>query len=134
MRVALAPPLARLTWNAYLPSLYAGTKPADFDAYRTQVSSALKRPGYAKAFSQTTRLSHQVAKDRLNQVNQPMLVVMGEMDPDFPDPAAEARWIAENKHATVLMVPDAGHYPHVQQPALVTPAVLEFLNRLPANG
>jgi hypothetical protein len=32
------------------------------------------------------------------------------------------------------MVPDAGHYPHAQQPQLVTPAIIDFLNGLPANA
>lgn len=134
MRIALAPPLARLTWNAYLPSLYVGSKPADFDDYRKQVTNALKRPGYAQAFSKTTRLSHQVAEERLPHVEQPMLVVMGAKDPDFPDPAAEATWIAEGRNATVLMAPESGHYPHAQQPELVTPAVIDFLNGLPVHA
>jgi pimeloyl-ACP methyl ester carboxylesterase len=134
MRIALAPPLARLTWNAYLPSLYAGTKPDDFMAYRKQVTDALKRPGYAKAFSQTSRLSHEVAAERLPRVEQLMLVVMGAKDPDFPDPVAEAHWIADGRNATVLMAPESGHYPHAQQPELVTPAVIEFLKGLPVDA
>lgn len=129
MRVAMSPPIARFTWNAYLPTLYAGTKPSDFDEYRASVMAALKRPGYARAFSHTTRLSHAVAEARLPQVVQPLLIVMGEKDPDFPDPAAEAQWIATGKDATILMVPDAGHYPQSQRPEIVTPAIVEFLQR-----
>lgn len=131
MRVALAAPIAaRLTWNAYLPKLYAGREPEDFAAYHDQVSAALKRPGYARTFSQTTRLSHQVAAERLPSVTQPMLIVMGELDPDFPEPAAEAQWIASGKDATILMVPNAGHYPQSQRPNIVTPGVLAFLKEL----
>ena len=134
MRVALAAPVARFTWNAYLPSLYAGRKPNDFAAYRDQVSNALKRPGYARAFAETTRLSHAVAERRLPEVTQPILVVMGELDPDFPDPAAEAAWIASGKQATILMVPEAGHYPQSQRPDIVAPAIVEFLAGLPAHA
>jgi hypothetical protein len=36
---------------------------------------------------------------------------MGEQDPDFPDPAGEAGWIARILRAQVVMVPEAGHYP-----------------------
>jgi hypothetical protein len=32
---------------------------------------------------------------RLNDVSAPTLVVMGEQDPDFPDPRAEAEWIGQ---------------------------------------
>jgi len=34
---------------------------------------------------------------------------MGEEDPDFPDPGAEAGWIAQTLHAEVVIVPEAGH-------------------------
>jgi pimeloyl-ACP methyl ester carboxylesterase len=59
----------------------------------------------------------------------PALVVMGEADPDFPDPAAEATWIAERLQARVVMVPDAGHYPQSQRPDVVGPAVVDHLER-----
>lgn len=49
-----------------------------------------------------------------NRVAAPALVVMGSKDPDFEDPAEEARWIAEKVHGTALVVDGAGHYPHVE--------------------
>ncbi|CAN5759832.1 hypothetical protein BH23CHL8_BH23CHL8_29140 [soil metagenome] len=52
---------------------------------------------------------------------------MGDCDPDFPDPAAEAALIAERLDASVLLVPGAGHYPQAEYPEVVTPAVLRFL-------
>jgi len=55
------------------------------------------------------------------------LVVMGEKDPDFPDPKAEAEWIAGTLHGEVVMVPNAGHYPQSQRPDVTTDAVLHFL-------
>ena len=55
---------------------------------------------------------------------------MGERDPDFPDPSEEATWIAEALNASVVMVPEAGHYPQSQQPELTTEAVLGFLATL----
>jgi pimeloyl-ACP methyl ester carboxylesterase len=55
---------------------------------------------------------------------------MGERDPDFPDPSEEATWIAEALDASVVMVPEAGHYPQSQQPELTTAAVLSFLTAL----
>src|SRR5664279_1404997 len=57
-RVLMAPLWARLSWNAYLPKLYAGRKPSDFTEYRAEVSAAMKKPGHAKAFSLTTHTSH----------------------------------------------------------------------------
>ncbi|WFE97834.1 alpha/beta hydrolase [Micromonospora sp. WMMD987] len=115
-------------WKAYMPSLYAGAKPADFAAYRAAVVDRLRQPGYGRAFSQTARQTdHAFAEARLVEVDTPVLVVMGDRDPDFKDPAAEAAWIGETLHGEVMMVPDAGHYPHAQQPELTTRAVLDFL-------
>ena len=127
LRVAMAPPWAAISWKSYLPKLYAGRRPADFGEYRDQVVASLRRPGYAKAFSATTRTSHDPAEARLADVTAPVLVVMGEQDPDFPDPRAEADWIARALRAQVVMVPEAGHYPQSQRPDITTGAVLRFL-------
>ena len=134
LRAAMAPPWAALSWKAYLPKLYAGQRPADFGEYRGQVVAALRRPGHAAAFSRTTRTSHDLAEARLADVTAPALVVMGEQDPDFPNPRAEADWIAGSLHAKVVMVAGAGHYPQSQQPDITTAAILRFLAALPGAG
>jgi pimeloyl-ACP methyl ester carboxylesterase len=127
MRLAMARPWAAASWKAYLPKLYAGQRPVDFDDYRRRVAASLHRPGYAKAFSLTTRTSHDAAEARLADVAVPTLVVMGEQDPDFPDPRLEAEWIGRTLKATVVMVPEAGHYPQSQRPDLTGAATLAFL-------
>jgi pimeloyl-ACP methyl ester carboxylesterase len=132
LRVAMARPWAALSWKSYLPKLYAGRRPADFTEHRAQVVASLRRPGYARAFSLTTRTSHASAAARLAEVMAPVLVVMGEQDPDFPDPAAEAAWIAQAMRAQVVMVPEAGHYPQSQQPEITAGAVLRFLAAVPS--
>jgi pimeloyl-ACP methyl ester carboxylesterase len=60
-------------------------------------------------------------------VSAPTLVIMGTKDPDFPDPAGEARWIGDTLQAEVVLVEDAGHYPQAQQPEVTSQAVLGFL-------
>jgi pimeloyl-ACP methyl ester carboxylesterase len=127
LRVAMARPWAATAWKSYMPKLYAGQRPADFAEYRDQVVASLRRPGYAKAFSLTTRTDHTPAEARLRDVSAPTLVVMGAQDPDFPNPQLEADWIAETLHGTVVMVADAGHYPQSQQPEQTTQAIVQFL-------
>ncbi len=127
-RLAMARPWAAASWKAYLPKLYAGRRPADFEEYRGRVAASLHRPGHARAFSLTTRTDHTPAEARLGEVRSPTLIVMGEQDPDFGDPAAEASWIAGALSAQVLMVPDAGHYPQSQQPETVSHAIVAFLH------
>jgi pimeloyl-ACP methyl ester carboxylesterase len=130
LRAAMAAPWAAISWKAYMPKLYAGQRPDDFDQYRDQVVASLRRPGYAKAFSLTTRTNHDPVEARLADVSQPTLVVMGERDPDFPDPRAEAHWIAQALNADVVIVPEAGHYPQSQRPDMTTDAVLTFLETM----
>ncbi|KJC64608.1 alpha/beta fold hydrolase [Agreia bicolorata] len=128
-RTMMAPLWVTTMWNSYLPTLYRGTKPADFTEYRSTVIASLKRPGYGKAFSLTTnQTNHDPAEASLAKVTAPAIVIMGDSDPDFTDPAAEAKWIGEKLHADVVMVPEAGHYPQSQRPEVTTPAVLGFLS------
>ena len=73
------------------------------------------------------------AADRLAEIETPTLVVMGDKDPDFKDPAAEAGWIAGQLKGSVVMVPGAGHYPHAQDPERVNAAILELIARSAAT-
>jgi pimeloyl-ACP methyl ester carboxylesterase len=130
IRVAMTPLWAAVAWKSYLPRLYAGRRPDDFDAYRDRVVAGLRRPGHARAFSRTTHVSHDPAEDRLGAVAAPALVVMGDQDPDFADPKAEAAWIAQTLRGEAVMVPEAGHYPQSQQPETTADAVLRFLRGL----
>jgi pimeloyl-ACP methyl ester carboxylesterase len=134
LRVAMAGPWAVSAWKSYMPKLYAGRRPDDFGEYRDKVVASLRRPGYAKAFSLTTHTDHTPAQARLGEVSVPTLVLMGEKDPDFPNPKAEADWIANALSGTVVMVPEAGHYPQSQQPEVTAAAVVSFLGDVHAHA
>lgn len=127
-RAMMAPLWVASVWKGYMPSLYAGQKPADFEEYRTAVIASLRRPAYGKAFSLTTKQTdHDPAEAALGAVSAPTIVIMGDRDPDFKDPAAEAQWIGETLKAEVVMVTEAGHYPQSQQTEITATAVLGFL-------
>jgi pimeloyl-ACP methyl ester carboxylesterase len=129
-RLFVARPWAAAAWKSYLPKLYAGRRPEDFEEYRDRLVANLHRPGYTKAFSLTARTDHAPAEARLGDVAAPVMVVMGELDPDFKDPTAEANWIGEKVRGEVVMVPEAGHYPQSQQPAITSDAVVRFLRSI----
>ncbi|MGH3470529.1 MAG: alpha/beta fold hydrolase [Nocardioidaceae bacterium] len=133
-RVAMAPLWARFVWKAYQSKLYPGTKPDDFEQHRDAIVASLKRPGYAKAFSVTTHSTHEPAEAAIGSVKAPALVVMGERDPDFPDPAAEAKWIGQRLDARGVMVREAGHYPHGHRPEIVIPTVVGFVTTINADA
>jgi len=126
-RLALLRPWGPAAWNAWYARLYPGRKPDDLDAHRVLIRASLRRPGRWAAFAATTHTSHAPVEARLAEVKARTLVVMGDRDPDFPDPKAEAAHIAERLGGRVVMVPGAGHYPQAEYPEIVTPAVVDFI-------
>jgi pimeloyl-ACP methyl ester carboxylesterase len=126
-RLALVRPWGPAAWTAYHGKLYPGRPPADLAEHRARIRESLRRPSHWRAFVATSHTSHAPAEARLGRVRAPALVVMGERDPDFPDPAAEARLIAVRVGGEVVMVPGAGHYPQAEYPEVVSPAVVGFL-------
>jgi pimeloyl-ACP methyl ester carboxylesterase len=132
-RAAMLRPWARAAWLGWYPKLFPGRKPEDFEEHRDRIDRNLREPGRAKAFVATTRTSHAPVEARLGEVQAPTLVIMGLKDPDFPDPAAEAKIVAERLGGEAFNVPNAGHYPQAEYPEVVSPAVVEFLDRVHAN-
>jgi pimeloyl-ACP methyl ester carboxylesterase len=129
-RLLMGGPWARAAWASYLPRLYPGRRPDDFAEHRAAIVASMRRPGHTQSFRKTTRTSHAPAEARLGEVRAPTLVVMGERDPDFRDPAGEARWMSERLKAEVVMVPGAGHFPQAEYPEVVNPAMLAFVSRV----
>jgi pimeloyl-ACP methyl ester carboxylesterase len=130
LRLLISRPWAARAWGAYLPKLSPGRRPDDFAEHRTEIAAAMGRPGRQAAFVATVRgADHDAAgvTAAAASVTAPTLVVMGERDPDFADPAEEGRWIADQLSAELLLVGESGHYPHAERPDLVTPAVASFL-------
>jgi pimeloyl-ACP methyl ester carboxylesterase len=126
-RLAMLRPWGPSLWNAYYRKLYPGRPPADLDEHRARIRASMRRPGHARAFVATTHTSHAPAEARLGEVHAPTLVVMGARDPDFPDPEAEARLVADRLSGRVAIVPNAGHYPQAEFPEVVAPEVVRFL-------
>jgi pimeloyl-ACP methyl ester carboxylesterase len=127
LALALRRPWGPTVWAAYWTRLFPGRPPGDLAEQRARVKASVKA-NWA-AFKATTRTSHAPAEARLGQLRIPTLVVMGERDPDFPDPVAEARTVAELTGGQVLTVPDAGHYPQAEYPEVVSPAMIELCRR-----
>lgn len=127
MRIGFAGPWAPRVWGMAYASFHA-RKPADFGPYRDTLVANLREPGRLGAVKGMIFASKSDVEARLAEVQAPTFVVMGEADPDFADPQAEAETVARLLCGTVHMVPGAGHYPHVEAPELVAPALLRFLD------
>ena len=128
LHLLMARPWAAAAWKAYVPKLYAGNRPEDFTDYLGAVIASIKGPGYTRAFSLTTRTDHTQPGTSLAAITLPTLVVMGEKDPDFPDPKEEADWISRALGGTTVMIEDAGHYPQSQQRGRTSAAIIRFLH------
>jgi pimeloyl-ACP methyl ester carboxylesterase len=127
LKVAMMRPWGPSFWSMYYGSLYKSAPPADLDAYRTALVANLKQPGRIEATKALIFASQAPCEARIPKVHASVLVVMGTRDSDFDDPAAEADWVATHLHGKKLMVDGAGHYPHVEYPDVVAPAVIEFV-------
>lgn len=116
-------------WIMYYKTLFPAAKPADFDAYLRDLRAALKRPGRMKPVSAVVAPTPEHWTDVTKDIHCPVLIAMGTKDPDFPDPAAEARsaqaLFAGN--ATVRMIENSGHYPYQDAPQATAAAIEEFL-------
>ena len=104
-------------WMSYLDVAYP-EKPADYDAYMTGLRAKLSEPGRMAEFLKTMKTSPADAGVALPRIACPALVIMGDEDPDWADPRAEADGIVAEMPAglgAVAMIKGAGHYPHAQR-------------------
>lgn len=93
--------------------------------------------GYARAVSRSVRgMLEEPVLSRLSEITVPVLLIFGEEDALIPNAffhgAMKTRGIAEAgarrlPQATLKMIPQAGHMVHVERPAEVNAAMLEFL-------
>lgn len=127
LRVLLARPWGAAVWRGYYGSLFGERRPADHDEHVSRALALLRRPGRWRAFQATTRTSHAPAEAALPEVSAATLVIMGDRDRDFPDPEAEAGWVADALRGRYRMIAGAGHYPMAEQPDAVLAAMLQFL-------
>ncbi len=126
LRALLSRPWGPTVWRFYAARLWPGLG----DEARTrarETTRTLTRPGRWAAFAATARTDHAVVAPWIPKVTAPSLVVMGEADPDWKDPGAEAQWVAGQLDSRVVMVSGAGHAPMLESPEVVTPHVLGFL-------
>lgn len=126
----LAPPWGPAMWLKYYSSLYPSRKPDDFTAYKAALHANLKEPGRMSALRRQFLAPKTASEARLPKVTVPVQVLMGSKDPDFKNPEAEARWVAEALRGAYTLVPGAGHYPHAELPEVTGPLVLAFLERI----
>jgi pimeloyl-ACP methyl ester carboxylesterase len=116
------------SWFRYLDVAYP-EKPADYAAYMAALRAKLSEPGRMAEFLKTLNNSPADAGDALPRITCPALVIMGDEDPDWADPRAEADGIVAAMPAglgAVAMLKGRGHYPHAECPDQVAPLIASF--------
>jgi pimeloyl-ACP methyl ester carboxylesterase len=119
-------------WGMFYKTIYPTQQPDDFEAYPADLKASLKEPGRFEALKAMAYTPRIASEERLDQVQAPALVVMGTLDPDWPDPVAEAQFITDALSAEQVLIEGAGHYPQTEMPEQTAPAIIDFLARVPA--
>lgn len=135
-RVLFARPWGAAVWTRYYRSVITkGAAPSDHAAHVAEVRANLRRPGRLAALRRlATTLSHAEVAERVGDVRAPALAVIGALDPDYADPAAELAHAGEVLGAETLLVENAAHYPHRQRPDVVLPAIRAFAARIASSS
>ena len=126
----LAPLWGHALYASFFPTLYPTTRPPDFDEHFNKVKAMLREPGRLRAMRRIFTDNGQEADARVEQVQVPVLVVMGSRDPDFKQPEQEAQAFAARFHATqakVALIEGAGHHPQAEMPEQTAAYFLDFL-------
>lgn len=130
-RLLLRGPWAAPVWERLYRSWYKGRTPEDLEDEIAAIRLMLSDPARRRAVRETLTADRDGVAERMTVFDRPSLIVFGAVDDHFPDPAEEAHRLAARLGGESLVVDGAGHYPHVEQPGVVGPAVIEFLRRLP---
>ena len=130
LSIMFARPWGASMWKMYYSSLYPTRKPADFAEYAVALQANIKQRGRLEAVMAMLRASKVASGERMPKVKQPALVLMGSKDPDFKNPEAEARRVAEAVRGEYKMIDGAGHYPHAEMPEVTAPLMISFMNSL----
>jgi pimeloyl-ACP methyl ester carboxylesterase len=127
-RTLFSPPWGAAAWAKFYVGLNKGTPAPWLAEHREDIHRSLREPGRLRSLRHlAVALDHSEVEARLSGVAAPSLVLIGDQDPDFRSPTEELAWAIDAVRGDGALVPNAGHYPHAQQPAAVLQHVLPFL-------
>lgn len=132
MPMMFAKPWGPSAWETYAKTLWPGLGPEGAAARAKKSRQSLDQGWRWKAFQQTVKgLDHSVVGPWIPKVQAPVLVLMGDKDPDWPEPCEEAKWVASNfKDVENITVEGAGHAPMLERPEFVGGVVTKYLERI----
>lgn len=135
-RVLFSGPWGPGAWASYYAgALTKGRKAAWQPEHVAALRASLRRSGRLRAFRRLVlQLDHSVVEPVVGRVTAPAVVLVGALDPDYRDPAAELTRMGQALHARTVLVPDAAHYVQHQAPEAFSAAAAALLATLPRDG
>ena len=127
LRAAMSGPWAGALWSRFYRSWYKGSIPPDLDEQISLLKAMLRSGDRRRAARETLVASRDGLAERIAGLDLPVLAVFGTADDHFKAPESEAQEVADATRGRYVMVGGAGHYPHVEQPAVVADAIASFL-------
>lgn len=121
-------PFAGKLWASQFRGWHPGAPPADLDEQATRLAQMMSDGQRRRAVRETLVTHRKGLAARIEGVDLPTLVVMGGADSHFKNPTSEGESIATQTSGSLHVVPNAGHYPHVEFPDDVAAAITDFLN------
>jgi pimeloyl-ACP methyl ester carboxylesterase len=128
--VLIRGPWAASVWSRFYRSWYKSRTPDDMDEEVSKMRTMLKDASRRRAVRETLIAHRKGMPEKIESYTRPTLVIFGSADDHFPEPLDEAIRVSSRLNSELLMVEGAGHYPHVERPDIVSPAIVGFLNRL----
>jgi pimeloyl-ACP methyl ester carboxylesterase len=128
----LAGPWRAGLWRMLFKRAFPTQRPDDLAAEEIRRDANLAEPGRFAAFRRMAIASKIESERRIADVVAPVLVLMGSRDPDFADPGAEARHVAQLVRGSAVMIDGAGHYPQTEMPDAVAAALVPFMRSVDA--
>ncbi|KAJ3035610.1 hypothetical protein HDV00_003636 [Rhizophlyctis rosea] len=124
-------------WISYFRSLFISPPPPGRGAYikaMNQIYTADRHKAtYLTALAKSSPQSVPTAWSKIGECKTPVLVLVGEKDPDWADAAEEGREVKDALKGSALaeceVVEGVGHYPHVELPERVFEVTKGFLGR-----
>jgi pimeloyl-ACP methyl ester carboxylesterase len=126
----LRKPWAAWVWSRFYRSWYKSRVPDDISEELDKMQTMLKDADRRRAVRETLLAHRNGMSAKIDAYGCATLVIFGSADDHFPDPAEEASRVSSRLHGEMVMIEGVGHYPHVERPDIVSPLIVNFLNRV----
>ena len=133
LRVLLLRPWAPRALTLFYDTLHTGRTPEGHREQKKRVFQMLRPADRHRAIVRTIT-SPRMTVSSAEALRARAVVIMGEKDPEWKDPGAEAEWVSSVVGGSVVMISECGHYAQSQRPDVVVPVLKELLEEVSTSA